>query len=36
MTNDEIADLFEQWYNDKVRSPAIKTGELANDLVGHA
>jgi 6-phosphogluconate dehydrogenase len=24
MTNDEIADLFEQWYNDKVCSPARK------------
>jgi len=22
MTNDEIADLFEQWYNDKVSFPA--------------
>ena len=24
MTNDEIADLFEQWYNDKVCPPARK------------
>ena len=24
MTNDEIADLFEQWYNDKVCSSAVE------------
>jgi len=35
MTNDEIADLFEQWYNDKVFSQARRE-TIAKRVAGHA